>query len=55
LNLLLAKEIQQPVYGNFIKQTIITEKEVYRINMIVIDRLTDLEDSLRKYISKVKE
>lgn len=49
---LLAKEIQHPVYGNFINQIILTEKEVYAMNEDIYNSLTTLEGSLQNYINK---
>lgn len=49
---LLAKEIQRPVYGNFINQIILTEKEVYKMNEETFTSLTALEGSLQSYINK---
>lgn len=51
----LSKEIQRPVYGNFINQIILTEKEVYRMNEEAFATLTELEGSLKIYIEKFKE
>lgn len=50
---ILAKEIQQPVYGNFINQVIITEKKVYKMNKDTFDMLTKLQDNLRKYVDRL--
>lgn len=49
----LAKEIQRPVYGNFINQIIITEKKVYQMNEGAFNTLTDLQGSLRNYMDAV--
>lgn len=49
---MLTKEIQQPVYGNFINQIIITEKEVYKMNEETHDALIALQTSLQNYINK---
>lgn len=51
---MLAKEIQRPVYGNFINQIIITEKKVYEMNEDAFDAITDLQGSLRNYINEVE-
>jgi uncharacterized protein YjiS (DUF1127 family) len=48
--IVLAKEIQKPVYGNFINQVILTEKEVYKMNEEAFETLTELEGSLQEYI-----
>lgn len=53
--MLLAKEIQRPVYGNFINQIILTEQKVYKMNEETFDALAALEESLRKYIDTYKE
>jgi uncharacterized protein YjiS (DUF1127 family) len=52
---MLFKEIQRPVYGNFINQVIITEKKVYEMNKDAFDTLIDLQGSLRNYIDAVKK
>lgn len=51
---MVAKEIQRPVYGNFINQIIITEKKVYQLNKEAFDTLTALQGSLRNYIDEVE-
>lgn len=50
----LAQEVQRPVYGNFINQIIIMEKEVYKLNEGASEPLTGLENDLRKYINELK-
>lgn len=50
----LAEEILQPVYGNFINQVIITEKEVLEFNEKIFESLTELENSLLDYIDSSK-
>jgi hypothetical protein len=52
--IMLAKEIQRPVYGNFINQIIITEKKVYQMNKETFNTLTALQGRLQKYIDKFK-
>lgn len=52
---MLFKEIQRPVYGNFINQIIITEKKVYEMNKDAFDTLIYLQGSLRSYIDEVKK
>lgn len=50
-----AQEVQRPVYGNFINQTIVLEKKVYQINESISGSLAALEASLRKYLKELKE
>lgn len=50
---ILTDEIQQPTYGNFINQVIITEKEVIKLNEETFKSLTDLEKSLQDYIKNI--
>jgi uncharacterized protein YjiS (DUF1127 family) len=50
-----AKEIQLPVYGNFINQVILTEKEVYKLNRQTFDLCTKAQSILREYIEQHKE
>jgi hypothetical protein len=50
----LAQEVQRPVYGNFINQIILVEKEVYKLNESSFESLTALENSLRKYIGALE-
>lgn len=50
----LAEEILRPVYGNFINQVIITEKEVLKFNEKIFESLTELENSLLDYIDSSK-
>ena len=53
LNLFM-KEIQQPAYGNFINQIIITEREVYKLNKGTFDEAVKVQRSLQKYIDTHK-
>lgn len=48
----LAKEVQRPVYGNFINQVILTEKTVYKMNEEAFETLTALEVSLQEHIAR---
>lgn len=50
----LAAEMDRPVYGNFINQIILMEKEVYQLNEEASRSLTGLESSLRLYIRELK-
>jgi len=50
----LAQEIEHPVYGNFINQVILLEKEVYKLNESDFVSLIELEASLRSYIEALK-
>lgn len=50
----LAQEIEHPVYGNFINQVILLEKEVYKLNESDFVSLIELEASLRSYIVALK-
>jgi hypothetical protein len=52
---LLAKEVNQPVYGNFINQIILTEQKVYQLNEEAFVTLNRLQGSLQNYINKVEE
>jgi uncharacterized protein YjiS (DUF1127 family) len=52
---MLAQEISRPVYGNFINQVILMEKEVYQLNEDASASLTKLESSLRHYIRELKD
>lgn len=51
----LAGEINRPVYGNFINQVILMEKEVYKLNEDASRSLTKLQGSLRNYIRALKD
>jgi hypothetical protein len=48
-------ELQRPLYGNFINQVIITEKEVYKVNSGTYKALTKVQTNLRNYIAIVDE
>lgn len=50
----LASEIKRPVYGNFINQLIIMEREVYQLNEGASVVLIGLQGSLRGYLGKLK-
>lgn len=51
----LGLEIQRPIYGNFINQIILMEKEVYQLNAGASESLTGLESSMRSYIRELKD
>ncbi len=51
----LAAEIDRPVYGNFINQIILMEKEVYQLNEEASKSLNGLESSLRMYIRVLED
>lgn len=52
---LLVKKVQQPVYGNFINQVIVTERIVYQWNQKSFETSTVLQNSLQKYMDEIGE
>lgn len=50
--ILLRKEIQRPVYGNFIFLVVTTEREVFTLNGTIYESLIELENSLNTYIQE---
>jgi hypothetical protein len=48
---LLRRQIQRPIYGNFIAQVVTTEREVYKLNESIYLSLMQLEHSLNHYIN----
>jgi len=52
---LFAREIQQPVYGNFVTQLMLMEKEVLKLNRKTVLTLDELEIGLKAYLAELKE
>jgi len=49
------REVQRPVYGNFISQLMLMEKEVLKLNKNTVRTLDNLEGSLTAYLHELKD